>query len=67
MKLYKIQISEELNKLIEECAKKMNVSVETFIARVLSRYAIDPHIMENEDVKRGYEDMAEINLEISNL
>lgn len=67
MKIYQIEIPDELNKLMEECARKMDMSIEAFITRILSRYAVDPHIMEQDDVKQGYEEMGEINLKISNL
>ena len=66
MKAYEIEINEELNAIIEEGAKRMNLSTERFIAEILNRYAIDPHIMEGEEVKKGYEEMGDINLEISN-
>lgn len=44
----------------------MDVNIESFITEILNRYALDPHIMEKEDVKDGYEKMGDINLEISN-
>ena len=44
----------------------MDTNIETFITRVLDRFAIDPHIMEQEEVKDGYTDMGDINLDISN-
>lgn len=66
MKVYQIEIDENLNGILEEAARKMDVNIESFISEILNRYAIDPHIMEQEEVKKGYADMGEINLEISN-
>lgn len=66
MNKYEISVNDELNTILKEAAAKMNVSVESFISDILNRYAIDPHIMEQDEVKEGYRDMGDINLEISN-
>ncbi len=66
MKVYQIEVNDKLNEILEEASKKLDVNIESFIARILDRFAIDPHIMEQDEVKRGYEEMGEINLEISN-
>ena len=66
MKVYQIEINDELNEILEEASRKMDVNIESFITQILDRFAIDPHIMEQDEVKRGYEEMGEINLEISN-
>ena len=66
MKVYQIEVDDSLNVILEEAARKMDVNIESFISEILNRYAIDPHIMEQEEVKQGYADMGEINLEISN-
>lgn len=66
MKVYQIEIGDELNRILEEAASKMDQNIETFIESLLHRFAIDPHIMEGDDVKNGYEQMGDINLEISN-
>ncbi len=66
MSIYQIEIPEELNRILEEGARTMDVSIETFITQILQRYAIDPHIMEQEEVKSGYTEMGDINLAISN-
>ena len=65
MKVYQIEVNDQLNEILEEAARKMDTNIETFITRVLDRFAIDPHIMEQE-VKDGYTDMGDINLDISN-
>ena len=44
----------------------MDINIETFISRILDRFAMDPHIMEQEELKDGYESVGDINLEISN-
>ena len=66
MKVYQIEVNDKLNEILEEASKKLDVNIESFIARILDRFAIDPHIMEKDEVKSGYEEMGEINLEISN-
>ena len=66
MKVYQIEISDTLNSIIEEVARKLDISIESFIGEILNRYAIDPHIMEQDEVKTGYEEMGELNLKISN-
>ncbi len=66
MKVYQVEVDEQLNKILEEASAKMDVNIESFISQILNRFAIDPHIMEQEEVKEGYEAMGEINLEISN-
>ena len=66
MKVYQIEIDDELNAILEEAARKMDVNIETFISQIVNRFAIDPHIMEQDDVKDGYTQMGDINLDISN-
>ena len=66
MKVYQIEIDDSLNAIIEEVARKLDMSIESFIGEILNRYAIDPHIMEQDEVKTGYEEMGELNLKISN-
>ena len=66
MKVYQIEINDSLNAIIEEVARKLDMSIESFIGEILNRYAIDPHIMEQDEVKTGYEEMGDLNLKISN-
>ena len=66
MKVYQIEINDELNSIIEEVARKLDMSIESFIGEILNRYALDPHIMEQDEVKTGYEEMGDLNLKISN-
>lgn len=66
MKVYKINIEDSLAEILEKGAAMTDNNVESFIAQILNRFAIDPHIMEQEDVKEGYREVGDINLEISN-
>lgn len=66
MKVYQIEIDDELNEILEEAARKMDTNIESFIGDILNRYAMDPHIMEQDEMKDGYVAMGDINLEISN-
>ena len=52
MKVYQIEVDDTLNHILEEAARIMDVNIESFITEILNRYALDPHIMEKEDVKR---------------
>ena len=66
MKVYQIEINDELNEILEEASRKMDVNIESFITQILDRFAIDPHIMEQDEVQDGYREVGDINLEISN-
>ena len=66
MKEYRVEVDDELNEILEEAARRMDTSIENFIEQILNRFALDPHIMEEEELKDGYRDMGDINLEISN-
>ena len=66
MKEYRVEVDDELNEILEEAARRMDTSIENFIEQILHRFALDPHIMEEEELKDGYRDMGDINLEISN-
>ena len=67
MKLIKVEVSDILFEQIKSNANKAGLSEERFIAEILSRYVIDPHIMESKEVRDGYVACGPINLEISNL
>ena len=66
MNVYQIEVDDELNAILEEAVQKMDVNIESFISQILNRFAIDPHIMEQDEVKDGYVEMGDINLNISN-
>lgn len=61
-----IELKGKILEFIKESARMRDMSIETFIAEILNKYAVDPHIMEKEDVKAGYEEMGEINIKLSN-
>ena len=67
MKKYKIEVDNELNKLLEENAKKAGTSIEHFIGTILSRFVIAPHTMDSEEVKAAYRECGGINLDWANL
>jgi len=62
-----IEVSDEMFEKIKDSAKKSGINEEKFIAEILARYIIDPHIMKSEAVKNAYQECGEINLEIANL
>ncbi len=66
MNKYQIEVEDELNAILEEAAQKLDMNIESFISQILNRFAIDPHIMEQDEVKDGYVEMGDINLDISN-
>ena len=67
MKIYRIEVSDEMNGELEEGAKKRDVPVERFITQILDRYVISPHILDNEEAKNAYAECGAINLEWANL
>ncbi|MCL2798421.1 MAG: hypothetical protein FWD58_10300 [Firmicutes bacterium] len=67
MKIYKIEVTDELSELIFRAAFAAGKSEEKFIADILSRFVFEPHIMESKDVAEGYAACGALNLEIANL
>ncbi len=67
MKIYRIEVSDEMNAMLEDGARERDMSVERFIARILDRYVISPHILDNEETKSAYAECGAINLEWANL
>jgi len=41
--------------------------LEEFIANILNRYALNPHIMDSKEIADAYAECGELNLEIANL
>ncbi|MCL2862268.1 MAG: hypothetical protein FWE22_07660 [Firmicutes bacterium] len=64
---YTIKVTEEVNKLLNDNAKRQNVSVEKLISEILSRYVIPVHMMDSETMEKGYVECGEMNLEWANL
>lgn len=67
MKKYLIEVNEKLAEIMEEKAKSKKIPVEQMISVILSRFTINGHILDSEEVKNGYEECGEINLDWSNL
>ena len=64
---YTIEVDKELNDILVSNAHAKNMGVEALISELLKRYVVDAHIMEQEDVRKGIEECAEINLDWANL
>ncbi|MCL2234743.1 MAG: hypothetical protein FWC11_01340 [Firmicutes bacterium] len=64
---YTIKVTNEMNNLLENNAKRQNVSVEKLIDEILSRYVTPVHMMDNEIMAKGYVESGDINLEWANL
>jgi len=62
---YKIQIDGELESMLIDGAKKRNTSPEDFIAEIINRYLPLTHIINQEEMAKGYAEMSEINLELA--
>jgi len=62
---YKIKVSTELAETLLKAAGGKNMTAEQFILQILNKYLIPPHTIDQEAMARGYEDMGEINIELS--
>lgn len=67
MKIYRVEVTDEMNAMLEEGAQDRDVSIERFIAQILDRYVISPHILDNEECKKAYAECGAMNTEIANL
>ena len=67
MKIYRVEVSDEMNAELEEGARMRDMSVERFIARILDRYVISEHILDNEECKNAYAECGAVNLDWANL
>jgi len=63
---YTINVDKELNDLLLNASKNQNMPIEQFVKEILNKYVVPPHIMNEESMAKGYEEMGEINLELSN-
>jgi hypothetical protein len=61
------EAEEELYMLVNAASERAKMPVERFIAEVLRRFVVAPHIMDNEDVMRAYTECGAMNLEIANF
>ena len=62
---YIIILNGELENMLIEGAKSRNITAEQFINDIINRYLPLMHNINQEDMAKGYVDMAEINLEIA--
>ena len=67
MKIFKVEVTDELNELLGRASQAAGYGVEKFIAEILSRYVIDAHSIKGKDVAAGYAECGPMNLEIANL
>lgn len=67
MKKFVIEVSAEVEKLLEENAKAKNISIEKMISAILSQYLISPHILDSEDIQKAYAECGSLNLDWANL
>jgi len=62
---YKIKADKELNDILIAAAERINMSVEQFILQILNKYLVPMHMIDKEAMAAGYEEMGELNLELS--
>lgn len=62
---YKIQLDGELESMLTYGAKQRNLSPEDFIVEIINRYLPLTHIINQEEMAKGYAEMSEINLELA--
>ena len=67
MSKFTIEVDKDLEKVLVGNAALRGMSVEKLIVMLLHRFAVDEHIMKVEDMKLGYEECGEVNLEWANL
>lgn len=65
MSKYVIEINGETENMLIQGAKNRNITTEQFITDIVNRYLPDPHIINQEDMAKGYVEMAQINLDIA--
>lgn len=65
---YLIEVDSQMDAVLTRNANAKNISVNDYIKSLLQLYAIDAHIMEqNESWQSGINECAEINLDWANL
>lgn len=65
MSKYIIELDGELNNMLIENAKSRNITAEQFIYDILKRYLPLMHTINQEEMAKGYVDMADINLDLA--
>lgn len=56
-----------MERILSNGARERNMSIEKLIELLLHRFAVDPHSIRVEDMKNGYEECGELNLQWANL
>lgn len=65
---YVIEVDSEVDSVLNNNAKLRGLSVPALIEQMLCQYAVDAHIMEQEELWRdGIQSCADINLDWANL
>ena len=62
---YIIIVDGELENMLNEGAKSRNLTAEQFIYDIINRYLPLMHKINQEEMAKGYMDMAEINLDLA--
>jgi len=62
---YKIEADKELADILNAAAKRADMSAEQFILQILNKYLVAVHMIDHEAMAAGYEEMGELNLELS--
>ncbi|MCH5164201.1 MAG: hypothetical protein J1F36_04215 [Clostridiales bacterium] len=62
---YIIILDGEKENMLIEGAKSRDITAQQFITDIVNRYLPLMHMINREDMAKGYEDMADINLELA--
>ncbi|MCL2675875.1 MAG: hypothetical protein FWE84_04750 [Firmicutes bacterium] len=62
---YNVNLGKELADALEKSAMERNISIEKFIAEILNKYFVPLHTINREAMAKGYEEMGELNLMLS--
>ncbi len=67
MKTIEVEITEDSYKMIENFANLRKIPVEKAVAALLEKFAPITHTMIEEELKKGYEESASVNVDWANL
>ena len=65
MSKYIIELDGEIENMLNSEATKRNLTSSKFIVDIVNRYLPLSHIINKEEMARGYEEMAQINLDLA--
>jgi hypothetical protein len=65
MKDFKPEVTGTVYESGQRGSAAAKLSEEKFIAEILSRYEVDPHILEGKDIEEAYADCGPVNLELA--